>query len=91
MIILLMTLLLSVNFYPDAMMVVDVTEDEVVLEAANGNLFSMTSEGEDWEKGDIVAVILNDNGTEVVYDDEIVSAKYAGYTELFEDIERSEK
>lgn len=33
---------------------------------------------DDWNKGDLVACIMSDNGTENVADDPILSAKYAG-------------
>ena len=36
---------------------------------------------EDFLIGDIVAVIMNDNGTETIFDDQIVDIKYCGYEE----------
>ena len=33
---------------------------------------------EDWEEGDICSVIMNDNGTETIFDDIIVTTRYGG-------------
>lgn len=54
--------------------------DSVVFEDFNGNLWAF--EGiEDWFVGDIVAAVMADHGTRTIYDDEIVSVRYCGYTE----------
>ena len=34
---------------------------------------------EDWDVGDFVAAVMNTMGTELIYDDEIVSVTYNGY------------
>lgn len=34
---------------------------------------------EDWMEGDICSMIMYDNGTQTIYDDEIVKVKYCGY------------
>ena len=36
---------------------------------------------EDWDVGDIVSMIMADNGTEQVIDDIIVQTRYSGYIE----------
>lgn len=36
---------------------------------------------EDWTIGDIVVCIMNDNGTEEIFDDSILSTYYSGNTE----------
>lgn len=36
---------------------------------------------EDWAVGDIAACIMDDNGTELIFDDEIVKVYYAGAVE----------
>ena len=33
---------------------------------------------EDWEIGDGIACVMNDKGTEEIFDDEVVSARYQG-------------
>ena len=37
----------------------------------------------DWYKGDFAALLMYDNGTENVYDDQIVDARYVGVMEFF--------
>ena len=55
----------------------DETTDTVTFTEPNGNRWSF--EGvEDWQEGDRIAVIMDDNGTEDIYDDEIVSVRYKG-------------
>ena len=39
-------------------------------------------ECEDWAIGDIVAVVMDTMGTELIYDDEIVSVTYNGYIDF---------
>lgn len=85
----LITLLLSAiisapkengNLYAETAIVreIDYATDEVVVECFNGNLFSFYGT-EDWAEGDICSMLMNDNGTPTVTDDEIVSVKYSGY------------
>ena len=33
---------------------------------------------EDWQEGDFAALLMNDKGTSSIYDDEIITARYAG-------------
>lgn len=68
------------RLYPETAVVreVDYTTDTVTVECFNGNLFSF-SECDDWAEGDICSMLMNDNGTPTVTDDEIVSVKYSGY------------
>ena len=57
---------------------VDLDNDIVGAVDFNGNLWEF--EGvEDWQEGDIVAFIMNDNGTEEIFDDVIVDLKYCGW------------
>ena len=51
--------------------------DTVTCEDYNGNLWEFT-ECEDWEVGDVAALLMNNNGTENIYDDTIVEVKYCG-------------
>lgn len=57
---------------------VDYASDIVILEDATGNLWTL-NECDDWQKGDCVALILNTNNTEKIYDDYIVSARYSSF------------
>lgn len=55
----------------------DETTDTVTFTEPNGNRWSF--EGvEDWCEGDKIAVIMSDNGTPEIIDDEIVSVRYKG-------------
>lgn len=36
---------------------------------------------EDWQEGDFAALLMNDKGTPSIYDDEIITARYAGVFE----------
>lgn len=69
----------QVTQYPATMIVTetDTATDTVVCEDYNGNLWEF--EGiEDWTEGDIVAAIMYDNATEIIYDDEFVMVRYNG-------------
>ena len=68
--------------YAQMTVVVEVNReaDEVVCKDFNGMLWVFTG-CEDWAEGDIAAMIMNDMGTELIFDDEIVSVKYDGWIE----------
>lgn len=68
------------RIYPETAIVteLDYATDTVTVECFNGNLFSFYGT-EDWAEGDICSMLMNDNGTPIVYDDEILSVKYSGY------------
>lgn len=71
------------TIYPETGIVVDLNyeTDEVTFECHNGNQFTFTGI-EDWYEGDIVAAIMYNNFTKnSVYDDKILSVKYAGWYE----------
>jgi len=55
----------------------DRENDIVVCEDFNGNLWEFYG-CEDWQIDDIASLLMNDNGTPTIYDDEIVSARYNG-------------
>lgn len=78
--------------YPETGIIIETIpeEDTAVVECANGNRFAFFGI-EDYVKGDIVAMIMHNNGTAVVYDDEIIKTEYAGYTDLFLNIEKQSK
>lgn len=61
---------------------VDYKNDVVVCQDFNGDLWEF--EGcEDWLYGDIASMVMNDKGTPVKYDDEIVSVRYGGWLDGF--------
>lgn len=58
--------------------------DLITMTTANGNQFSWYADAEDcWSINDLASCIMNSNGTEIVYDDEIVDAHYAGGLKQF--------
>jgi len=63
--------------YPATFRVTDFeTEtDSVVCVDCNGNEW-MFQGIEDWCVGDCVSAIMDDNGTEIIYDDSIISVRY---------------
>lgn len=63
---------------------VDKDTDLVTMTCANGNQFSWYVDStDDWCINDLASCIMNSNGTEIVYDDEIVDAHYAGGLKQF--------
>lgn len=53
--------------------------DLITMTTANGNQFFWYADSiDDWFINDLVSCIMNSNGTDEVYDDEIVDAHYVG-------------
>lgn len=53
--------------------------DLITMTTANGNQFSWYADSiDDWFINDLVSCIMKSNGTDEVYDDEIVDAHYVG-------------
>ena len=70
----------TAEIYPETARIVEINreEDLVIVETFNGFLFAF--EGcEDYCEGDAVSMIMDDNGTEKVFDDEIIMVQYAGW------------
>lgn len=65
--------------YPLSTVVECVHENEVTTRDFNGNLWTFTDDTEDWVKGDICSLIMHDNYTSIIYDDEIIKAQYSGF------------
>lgn len=76
---------LSDNYYPAIGCVCgfDKANDLVIYTDCNGNEWDFP-EIQDWEEGDMVALIMNDKGTEGIYDDEPVTWIYCGRIECFQ-------
>jgi len=71
---------LSTKFYPLAALVTEVDGELITVTCQNGNEFQFDNDGrEDWFVSDICSMIMSDNGTIEVYDDEIVNVRYSGY------------
>lgn len=65
------------SLYPDAMTITEISGDLVTIETATGNQFQFRG-AEDYEEGDLVAVLMYSKGTESVTDDIIIRVRYAG-------------
>lgn len=56
----------------------DYESDTVTVMDANG--FTWDFKGcEDYFKGDLVSLVMDDRGTDFIYDDKIVNDRYSGY------------
>lgn len=65
--------------YPAAMTVTEIRGDVVTLETATGHAYQITG-AEDWTRGDVAALIMDDNSTPEITDDRIIDARYSGFT-----------
>lgn len=65
--------------YPNCGIVTEIDKgnDLVIFQDFSGQEWSFRG-AEDYMVGDVVAVIMSDNGTESIYDDTIITAKYCG-------------
>lgn len=77
--------------YPATMKVIAInpTTDVVTMETATGHEYTMTG-CEDWLVDDYASLIMDDKGTTSMLDDEILSAQYSGWTDMFEESEVDE-
>lgn len=67
------------NEYPQTLIIYDISGDIVTGSTMTGIAYSFTG-AEDWQPGDICAVIMDNNGTPAsIYDDIILDCKYCGY------------
>ena len=66
--------------YPQGFIVTEVNqeEDTITLTTATGYDYIWTG-SEDWQEGDQVVAIMNDNGTPSILDDSIICIKYVGF------------
>ena len=71
----------KVNYYPLTTIVslVNHEADTVEVKDGNGTIWVFTG-CEDWQIGDTCSLIMSDNGTVNIYDDEIVKTKYSSFT-----------
>lgn len=83
---------LNKTFYPLTGIVTSVTPDDsdtrsevITFTCSNGNMFSFIAPTTDcWEEADLVSCIMNNKGTETVYDDEVITSMYSGSTDQLE-------
>ena len=73
------------EIYPQTFVVgnVDYERNVMILVDCNENEWECF-DIEDYDIGDIIAAIMDDNNTEIIFDDEIVTLRYAGYMEGWE-------
>ena len=63
--------------YPTTMVVTDVSNDLVTMETSTGFVYQM--QADDYEKGDLVSLVMFSNGTTDITDDIILAARYSGF------------
>lgn len=70
------------ELYPTAGIVcnVDHLADMVYIVTFDGQEWAYGG-AEDWAVGDIIAMVMDNMGTELIYDDEIVAVNYLGWVE----------
>ena len=69
----------NTNAYALTAKVVEVDRDADLVTVVDGAGNAWQFEGvEDWEEDDFVSLLMDDNGTEFIYDDVILAARYAG-------------
>ena len=68
---------LKTRYYPLTTKVIKVENDTVTIKDNNGFIWEFKG-SEDWEVKDICTCIMNDKGTQTIFDDEIVTTKYDG-------------
>lgn len=72
----------QVNIYAETFLVSEVVGEKVILTDFNGFQWAFyDTEGDDWKPGDVASCVMSDNGTEIIFDDQILSIKYSGYIE----------
>lgn len=73
------------EMYPQTFIVsaTDIAQDALVLIDSTGNEWVWFGI-EDYDVGDVVAAIMDDNSTEIIYDDAIITMRYTGYAEGWE-------
>ena len=90
-IISIMSIRFTDYFYSRVAMITEINTENNLITATcvNGNMYSFYDTSNDWFCGDFCSLIMFDNFTENIYDDKVISARYGGYVELFEEIAES--
>lgn len=59
--------------------IVEIDKDNDIVTCEDNNGESWMFDGcEDWQEGDCVELLMCDNGTQSIYDDEIIRVRYVG-------------
>ncbi len=78
----------TITMYPKTTicLVVNHQTDTVTVADCNGTEWKFSG-CQDFEEGDLIALIMNDNGTQnYIWDDTVVTARYSGGTKLFDQV-----
>lgn len=68
--------------YPLTTVVVEVNHNEDVVVCMDFNGHEWAFEGcEDWYEGDVCSMTMDDHDTDIIFDDEIITARYDGWIE----------
>ena len=67
------------EIYPTCGVVTEVTETEMTFTDFMGYSWTIVDDPEDWDVGDRIAVIMSDNGTDIIFDDIVLQTKYCGW------------
>lgn len=80
------------GLYPEVGKIVQLDEENDIVYVANcsGHVFSFYGI-EDLNMGDLIGMIMDDNGTPLIYDDKVVDIIYGGRPEDFCDCEKTEE
>lgn len=81
----------TTNFYPLTAIITNVNGTEITATSINGNLWQFLDDEEYYEKGDMVSLLMDDKGTDLVFDDEIVKVHYCGNVAEWKKIEIKNK
>lgn len=76
------TLCASGLIYPTTLRVVSVEQKTVTLATSSGVVYEMPDDDGDWMPGELASVIMFTNGSEAIYDDSILAARYCGFKTL---------
>lgn len=78
----------TITMYPKTTICLAVNHqtDTVTVADCNGTKWKFSG-CQDFEEGDLIALIMNDNGTQnYIWDDTVVTARYSGGTKLFDQV-----
>lgn len=78
-VMMILQLVASNLIYPQAMVVTKTTKNSVRIRTSTGITYTVKQKPEDYEVGDMVAVIMYTKGTKRVTDDEVIVMRYAGW------------
>ena len=78
----------TITMYPKTTICLAVNHQTEVVTVADCNGTEWQFSGcQDFEEGDLIALIMNDNGTpDTIWDDTIITARYSGGTKLFDQV-----